>query len=214
MRYIDWATKNANPNYVSAAKSAANKYGVPPDLYLGLIKSESNWKPDILARNRDGSLAKDGGAGIAQFVRSTAKEMGIDRMNPYQSLDAGAKYLRKRFDDSGGSWAGAVKGYKGKRDTTSAGNTAVFNLADELDAGKKGVSRINSNPVPTPDSLAETPPPAIDEPTNESSGNWLDFIKNIDLTTILFLLIGVFGLLISVYQLSFIDTKPLKDSLK
>ena len=70
------------------ATQAAKKHGVDPNLYLALINQESSFNPT--ARSDKGAL------GLAQLMPGTAADLGVtDRLNPAQSLDAGAKYLAK-----------------------------------------------------------------------------------------------------------------------
>jgi hypothetical protein len=105
-----------NPDLVSAAERAAKAHGVPPDLFRSLIQSESSFNPEAL-----GAVLPSGerAVGIAQFLPSTARELGINPRDPYQALDASAKYLRQLFvkqdvfAPSEQRWLGAVGLYKG-----------------------------------------------------------------------------------------------------
>ena len=88
-----------NGPYLAMARAAANRYGVPSDLFLRLVQQESAWKPT--ARSHAGAH------GLAQLMPATAKALGVDRKDPFQNLDGGAKYLRQQYDRFG-SWCPAL----------------------------------------------------------------------------------------------------------
>jgi hypothetical protein len=210
MSYLDWATKGASQNYLSAVDKAASKYNVPADLVKGYIQTESSWQPNVYARDSRGNVIATGGAGIAQFVKSTAKGYGIDRMNPYQSIDAITRYFSTEYKKTG-SWSKSLEHIKGKRDTSTSGDSTLFQFSDQLDAQNKGVSYENSNPVPTDEFLNSRPidPVAAENPDTQKTGtSWLDFFKNLDIYTVITLLVGVVGIILGIYQLS-ITTAPI-----
>jgi hypothetical protein len=84
-------------------KGASDQHQVPYDILYNTLKAESGFNPK--ARNKT-STAK----GIAQFIDSTAKEMGIDPLDPKQAIPAAAKYLKSHYDRFG-SWKLAVAAY-------------------------------------------------------------------------------------------------------
>jgi soluble lytic murein transglycosylase-like protein len=66
--------------------AAAQKYGVRPALLAGLVKQESNFKPNA----QSGVGAK----GLTQLMDATARGLGVtDAFDPAQSLDGGARFL-------------------------------------------------------------------------------------------------------------------------
>lgn len=89
--------------YQDAAVAAANKYGVPVNMFLWQIGKESSWNPN--AKNPNSSAT-----GIAQFTKATAQDFGIDPLDPYASLDAAAKYNAQLYKREG-SWQGALESY-------------------------------------------------------------------------------------------------------
>lgn len=98
----------------SMTTSAANSAGVPSNIFHALIFSESSYNPS--AYN-----SEYGASGIAQFIPSTAKSLGVDSKNPESSLTGAAKYLRDIYDNqTNKNWLEAVGIYKGK-----SGNTDV-----------------------------------------------------------------------------------------
>ena len=102
-----------SPELIALATAAANAAGVPPHLFLGLVRTESNWQP--AARSAAGAL------GLAQVMPiwaspSYAAEIGMqgitpaDLINPSTNLTAGARILAaeiRRF----GSWELAAMAY-------------------------------------------------------------------------------------------------------
>ncbi|WP_299626689.1 lytic transglycosylase domain-containing protein [uncultured Tateyamaria sp.] len=103
-----------NGPYLSMAKRAARKHGVPEDLFLRLVQQESGWNSK--ARSHKGAY------GLAQLMPATARALGVDREDPGQNLEGGARYLKKQYQTFG-SWRlalaaynagpGAVKRYNG-----------------------------------------------------------------------------------------------------
>lgn len=89
--------------YQDFAVAAANKYGVPVDMFLWQIGKESSWNPN--ARNPNSTAT-----GIAQFTKGTAKDFNLNPLDPYASLDAAAKYDAQLFKKHG-SWEGALTAY-------------------------------------------------------------------------------------------------------
>ena len=85
------------------AVSAAQKYGVPVDMFLWQIGQESGWDPN--ARN-----PKSTATGLGQFVKGTAEMFKINPLDPYASLDAAAKYDAQLYRETG-SWKGALERY-------------------------------------------------------------------------------------------------------
>lgn len=84
-------------------RDAANRHGVPPEIFAALVKQESRFNPG--ARSRAGAM------GLTQLMPGTAKELGVsDPFDPAQSLDGGARYLRIQKDRFG-SWEKALAAY-------------------------------------------------------------------------------------------------------
>jgi soluble lytic murein transglycosylase-like protein len=84
--------------------AAASKHGIDPALLAGLVKQESNFNPNA------GSPA--GARGLTQLMPGTAAGLGVtDVLDPVQSLDGGAKYLRQQLDAFGGDVTRALAAY-------------------------------------------------------------------------------------------------------
>ncbi|WP_235438984.1 lytic transglycosylase domain-containing protein [Candidatus Rhodobacter oscarellae] len=91
-----------NGPYLAMARAAASRHGVPEDLFLRLVQQESGWKPT--AKSHKGAY------GLAQLMPATARALGVDRLDPYENLDGGAKYLRQQYDRFK-SWRLALAAY-------------------------------------------------------------------------------------------------------
>lgn len=90
--------------YEQKVREAARRYGIPEQIYVNMIAQESQFNPN--ARNWE-----SGAAGIAQFMPATAKDLGIDPMNPDQAIDAGARYLAQLQKLLNGDLVAAVAAY-------------------------------------------------------------------------------------------------------
>jgi soluble lytic murein transglycosylase-like protein len=94
----------ADVPYGAEITAAAKKYGLDPALLAGLVKQESGFNPNA------GSPA--GARGLTQLMPGTAAGLGVNNvLDPAQSLDGGAKYLRAQLDAFGGDVARALAAY-------------------------------------------------------------------------------------------------------
>jgi soluble lytic murein transglycosylase-like protein len=103
-----------NAELVNLAAAAANSAGVPAELFLGLVKTESSWNP--YARSDSGAL------GLTQVMPiwttpAYSLEIGMqgitpaDLMNPATNLQAGARILAAELKRFNGSWELAAMAY-------------------------------------------------------------------------------------------------------
>lgn len=93
--------------YAGAIVAAEDRAGLPRDMLARLLYQESRYRADIIS----GATRSPAGAlGIAQFMPPTAAEMGIDPLDPWQSINAAADYLRRLFDRFG-NWSEALAAY-------------------------------------------------------------------------------------------------------
>jgi soluble lytic murein transglycosylase-like protein len=94
----------ADVPYGAEITAAAKKHGLDPALLAGLVKQESGFNPNA------GSPA--GARGLTQLMPGTAAGLGVTNvLDPAQSLDGGAKYLRQQLDAFGGDVARALAAY-------------------------------------------------------------------------------------------------------
>lgn len=91
--------------YRSLVQQSAQQEGVSPAVLAALLKQESGYNPN--------ARSPVGAQGIAQFMPATAKQMGINPLDPNQAIPAAAKYLAQnmRMKGSGGDIWNAVAGY-------------------------------------------------------------------------------------------------------
>jgi soluble lytic murein transglycosylase-like protein len=90
--------------YDDLITAAAQRNGVDPALLKALIRQESNFDPNA------GSPA--GAQGLTQLMPGTAASVGVtDPHDPAQSIEGGAKYLRRQLDAFGGDERLALAAY-------------------------------------------------------------------------------------------------------
>lgn len=99
----DGASLSSNEKYKGKFLPVARRQGIPEDLFLLLMKQESNWHPT--AKSHGGAY------GLAELIPSTARYLGVDILDPYQNVDGGARYLKKQYRTFG-SWRLALAAYK------------------------------------------------------------------------------------------------------
>jgi soluble lytic murein transglycosylase-like protein len=93
--------------YVETIAAAEQRYGLPQSLLARVLYQESRYRPDII-QGRTRSSA--GAVGIAQFMPATARDLGVDPLNPTSAIDGAGKYLRQLYDALG-SWEKALAAY-------------------------------------------------------------------------------------------------------
>ena len=84
--------------------AAASANGIDPALLKGLVSQESGFNPNA----RSGA----GAVGLTQLMPGTAAGLGVTNpLDPAQSLQGGAKYLRDQLDRFGGDETLALAAY-------------------------------------------------------------------------------------------------------
>jgi len=94
----------ASVPYAAQITTAARANGLDPALLAGLIKQESGFNPNA------GSGA--GARGLTQLMPATAAALGVTNvLDPQQSIEGGAKYLKRQLDAFGGDVTKALAAY-------------------------------------------------------------------------------------------------------
>lgn len=114
--------------YRGAIATAAGKYNVPEELLTRLLQAESGFNPE--------AVSPTGATGIAQFIQSTANAYGVNRRDPFSSIDGAARYMAD-LKKQKGSWAEALRGYLGSDPNVAPSykRSGVIQLAHALDSG-------------------------------------------------------------------------------
>jgi len=69
------------------AGQAAKKYLLPDAFVRSVMKAESNFHPD--------AVSPKGAIGLMQLMPGTARQLGVNPLDPGQNADGGAQYLRE-----------------------------------------------------------------------------------------------------------------------
>jgi soluble lytic murein transglycosylase-like protein len=95
---------DSNTAFGAEIDAAAASNGIDPALLKGLVSQESGFDPN--ARSGAGAL------GLTQLMPGTAASLGVSNpLDPAQSLQGGAKYLRQQLDRFGGDERLALAAY-------------------------------------------------------------------------------------------------------
>ena len=95
------------PKYKALIETTEVRNGIPPGLLSSLLYQESHFRDDIITGAKTSSA---GALGIAQFMPSTAAELGVDPLDPYQAIQKAGQYLKTLFNSTG-SWDNALAAY-------------------------------------------------------------------------------------------------------
>ncbi len=120
--------------YLSTIQQAAGAYGVPPQLLAAQLQQESGLNPAAFNPT-------SGATGIAQFLPSTAAQMGVNPTDPISSIWGAAQYDAQLYQQNG-SWVGALQSYGTLpgQGSISSGQAQVWQIAQGLDQGGTGGS--------------------------------------------------------------------------
>lgn len=99
--------------YDDALTAAERKYGLPSGLLHGLMMTESGGNPKAVSRK--------GALGLMQFMPATAKQFGIDPLDPMQAIDGAARYMAQNLKATGGDVPAALRLYQGGPDVSKHG---------------------------------------------------------------------------------------------
>jgi len=93
--------------YAGMVASAEAAYDIPSDMLARLLYQECRWREDVITGRTTSPV---GALGIAQFMPATAREMGINPLDPEQAIPAAARYLKSLYGRFG-TWAQALAAY-------------------------------------------------------------------------------------------------------
>jgi soluble lytic murein transglycosylase-like protein len=98
------STSDGSTAFGAEIDAAAASNGIDPALLKGLVSQESGFDPN--ARSGAGAL------GLTQLMPGTAASLGVSNpLDPAQSLQGGAQYLRQQLDRFGGDERLALAAY-------------------------------------------------------------------------------------------------------
>lgn len=83
--------------------TAANAYALDPKLIEAVAWRESRFRPE--ARSDKGAI------GVMQLMPGTARDLGVDPLDPAQNIRGGAMYLRRMLSEFGGDVRLALAAY-------------------------------------------------------------------------------------------------------
>jgi len=104
-------TQNTSANeakFAPVIAAAEIRNGIPAGMLHRLIRTESSFRSDVIYGTRKSPV---GAVGIAQFMPATAKEWGVDPLDPVSSINGAARYLAWLAKYFGGDWKKAVASY-------------------------------------------------------------------------------------------------------
>lgn len=93
--------------YADTIAMAEAQNGIPRDMLARLLYQESRYREDIITGKTRSPV---GALGIAQFMPATAREMGVDPLNPAQAINGAARYLGRLYNMFG-NWTEALAAY-------------------------------------------------------------------------------------------------------
>lgn len=91
-------------SYDPLIQQAALRNGVDPAILHGLIQQESGFDPS--------STSSAGAMGLTQLMPGTASSLGVaNPLDPAESIEGGARYLKQMLDNFGGNVSDALAAY-------------------------------------------------------------------------------------------------------
>jgi uncharacterized membrane protein (UPF0127 family) len=109
----------ASPNTIAQMiVNAANTYGVPPAIALGVASHESGFNPNATNVNTNGTTDY----GVMQLNSTTVQTLGISNpLDPQTNINAGVQLLGQYLQQYGGNTSLALQAYASGPGTVAAG---------------------------------------------------------------------------------------------
>jgi hypothetical protein len=89
--------------YLPLVLQAAGRYDLNPQYFANQIFQESRFNPS--------ARSKAGAVGIAQFLPTTAQQLGINPLDPTQAIEAAARMMAGHLKTYGGDYAKTLASY-------------------------------------------------------------------------------------------------------
>jgi len=116
------ATTAAQLSVAQMVVDAANAYGVPANLALGIASHESGFNPSAVNPN-------GGAAGVMQLMPATAAGLGVtDPLDAQQNIDGGVQLLATLLQQYGGDQTLALWAYSNGPGSVTAGGSNPANM--------------------------------------------------------------------------------------
>lgn len=152
------ATATTTPAQIQAMiVTAANQYGVPPSVALGVAAHESGFNPNATNLNTNGTTDY----GVMQLNSTTVQTLGVSNpMDPQQNIDAGVSLLGQYLTQYNGNVQQALQAYaSGPGSLSSPPNATASQFISCVMNYAAGGS---CNGATVPASLDSTPTSTID----------------------------------------------------
>lgn len=134
-----WTPPKAAAPYLDSIAQAEQANGIPTNLLARLLHQESRFREDIITGTTRSSV---GAVGIAQFMPATAKDVGVDPLDPASAIAGAGRYLAGLYRQLG-TWDKALAAYN-----WGAGNVKRKGLANAPLETRNYVAQITAD-VPT-----------------------------------------------------------------
>jgi soluble lytic murein transglycosylase-like protein len=89
--------------YAAKVSELARRFDLSPTLIEALVWQESRWRAD--------AVSPVGARGLAQLMPGTARDLGVNPLDPFANLEGGARYLREQLDRFDGDIEKALAAY-------------------------------------------------------------------------------------------------------
>jgi soluble lytic murein transglycosylase-like protein len=104
LSYSPLVTRKLMPaNWKIIVTSIADQHGIDPVLFEALVWQESRWSPH--ARSPKGAI------GLTQLMPGTARQLGVNPLDPVANLEGGARYLKTMLTQFNGDVNLALAAY-------------------------------------------------------------------------------------------------------
>jgi len=115
--------------YANLFTSAGKKYGVDPALLSAIAKQESSYNPR--------AQSSAGAQGLMQLMPGTARDLGVNALNPTEAVDGAAKLMSKHLRTFGGRVDLALAAYN-----AGPGNVRKYGGVPPFEETQKYVQRV------------------------------------------------------------------------